>query len=199
MARELQNRVVDLIEEVTGTTLEREVAPTWLMRPGAAECGAVWPVIRAIYSDLTDGAVLPDVMPARERRSIDGVLTADDGASRIVEIDEAPHFTPPRARTFAHYPSATRTAFEQSAWAEGSSRGTRMRGGGFGRPTPPLFPEAGGRHLQRAFRDSLADLLPSEHGWLPTLRVGDFEVKEWLFDPDAEARMAQLLETKGIH
>jgi hypothetical protein len=41
------------------------------------------------------------------------------------------------------------------------------------RPCPPLFPDAGGRHLQRAFRDALADLVPLEHGWLPTLRIAD--------------------------
>lgn len=198
MARELQNRVLDLIEEVTRSDVRREVAPAWLMRPGVSECGSAWPLVCAIYRDLTGGAELPDVMPLRERRSIDAVHTNDSGVSRIIEVDEAQHFTPPRASTLVHYPSDVRTAFDRRVWTERSAGATKLRGGGFGRPTPPLFPEPGGRHLQRAFRDSLADLLPAQHGWSPTLRVADFEVKEWLHDPDAAARMERLLEAKGF-
>ena len=38
----------------------------------------------------------------------------------------------------------------------------------------------------------LADLLPPEHGWKPTLRIGDFEVLGWVYTRDAEARMREL-------
>ena len=75
---------------------------------------------------------------------------------------------------------------------------TKLRGGGFGRACPPLFPDVGGRHLQRAYRDALADLLPQLHGWAPTLRIGDFEVTSWIHSDDAEDRMADLLESKGL-
>lgn len=74
----------------------------------------------------------------------------------------------------------------------------KLRGGGFGRPCPPLFTELGGRHSQCAFRDALADLMPKLYGWAPTLRIGDFEVTAWLHDDDAESRMAVLLGAKGI-
>jgi hypothetical protein len=60
-------------------------------------------------------------------------------------------------------------------------------------PKPPLFPLEDGRHRQRAYRDALADLLPAVHGWLPTLRIADFEVAEWIYRPGARRRMEQLL------
>ncbi len=59
-----------------------------------------------------------------------------------------------------------------------------------------LFPEAGGRHLQRAFRDALADLVPPEHGWAPTLRIAYWEVEPWLEREDAATRMVDLLDRK---
>jgi hypothetical protein len=196
VARELQNRVLDLIDQALNTTMEREVCPSWLRRPGAAEAGALWTTLQAIYTDLT-GGVLPDEMPPRERRSIDAVLT-QSGVPRIVEIDEMQHFTPPRARTLALYPPGTKTAYDRTVWATRAAATTRLPGGGFARPKPPLFPEPGGRHLQRAFRDAIADLLPSVHGWAPTLRVGDFEVAGWLHADDAVGRMRSLLAGKRL-
>lgn len=197
MARELQNRVLDLVEHSLSTSLKREVSPEWLKRPGPVECGPLWSTVQAIYIDLTD-AILPDEMPPRERRSIDAVLTGPDGLPRIVEVDEVQHFTPPRAKTLALYPHDTRTAFDRQVWATHAAANTKMRGGGFGRPCPPLFPEPGGRHLQRAFRDALADLLPGVNSWAPTLRIADFEVLDWLRASDADVRMKALLYAKGV-
>jgi hypothetical protein len=39
----------------------------------------------------------------------------------------------------------------------------------------------------------VADLLPAVHGWLPTLRIADFEVKAWIHERSASARLADLL------
>lgn len=198
MARDLQNRVLDLVEDALGATLEREVAPDWLMRPGAEQCGAMWSTVESIYAGLTGGLALPEVMPPRERRSIDAVLTDPEGVARIIEVDESQHFTPPRAATLDRYPTGVVTAFDKGEWRRRAVAAPKLPGGGFARPCPPLFPKPGGRHLQRAFRDSLADLLPGEHGWAPTLRIGDFEVKDWLHAPDATTRMGGLLRSKGL-
>lgn len=196
MAKEVQNRVLDLIEEALGTQLIREVSPDWLNRPGSAECGTLWPTVQSIYTDLTE-ADLPDTMPPRESRSIDAVMTDGTGLQRIVEVDEAQHFSPMRARTLALYPDGTVTAFDRELWATRSAATTKLRGGGWGGPRPPLFPDLGGRHLQRAFRDALADLLPGAHGWGPTLRIGDFEVSGWLHQDGAIDQMKSLLAGKG--
>ncbi|WP_210504526.1 hypothetical protein [Nocardioides xinjiangensis] len=197
MARQLQNRVLDLVDDVLSTTVRREVAPDWLRRPGAVEWRQAWPTVQAIYRELT-GGTLPDTMPPRERRSIDAVLSSPDGVERIVEVDEVQHFTPPRAKAFALYPPGTALAFDRVVWTERAAATARLPGGGFARPCPPLLPAAGGRHLQRAFRDALADLLPLQHGWAPTLRIGDFEVRTWLADDDAPERMEALLAAKGV-
>jgi hypothetical protein len=198
MAHELQNRVLDLISIATGATLEREVAPDWLVRPGRTEIAAQWPTLSEIFMGLT-GSELPETMPQRERRRIDAVLVGNDGRRRIVEVDEVQHFTPPRAQTLSLYPVSMETAFDRSEWSRRSTAGAKLRGGGFGRACPPLFPEVGGRHLQRAFRDALADLLPLQFGWAPTLRIGDFETVGWLHRDDAANLMAELLTAKGVN
>ncbi|HXH78676.1 hypothetical protein [Nocardioides sp.] len=113
-------------------------------------------------------------------------------------MDEIQHFTVPRARTIALYPDHVETAFDQGLWAARAAANTKQRGGGFARPCPPLFPEPGGRHTQRAFRDALADLLPGLHGWAPTLRIADFDVLGWLNDSDAALRMKTLLADKDV-
>jgi hypothetical protein len=75
---------------------------------------------------------------------------------------------------------------------------TRLEGGGFAAPKPPLFPAVNGRHQQRAFRDALCDILPPEHGWLPTLRLGDFDVGRWIETPRASERMIRLVEERLV-
>lgn len=47
--------------------------------------------------------------------------------------------------------------------------------------------------IASAYRDALADLLPAVHGWLPTLRIADFEAKVWIYERGARASMADLL------
>lgn len=114
----------------------------------------------------------------------------------MIEFDEAQHFNPHRATTIDHYPAVLRVAFDTDVWRERSRQATRLRGGGWGKPKPPLFPDEGGRHLQRAFRDMLADVLPPLYGWELTVRIAHFEVEEWLREPDAAERMAALLRAK---
>lgn len=38
----------------------------------------------------------------------------------------------------------------------------------------------------------LADFSPPEHGWKPTLRIGDFEVLPWICTGKAGSRMREL-------
>lgn len=192
MALEVQRRSIELLSQIADGEVAPGPTPPWLLRPGREDCGSRWPLVREIYAALTGGD-LPDTMPPRERRSIDAVLTHSDGSRRLVEVDEKQHFTPARAIVLDHYPDDLTTAFDAEVWAARARGATRLPGGGFARPCPPLFPDAGGRHLQRAFRDGLADLLPSVHGWRPTLRIADFEVVDWFHAADATGRMAALL------
>lgn len=193
MQGKVEEAVMKLVIDILGGTPER--TPAWLMRPGPEECGARWRRISEIYRDLT-GNQLPGEMPARERRRLDCVLRGTDSSLRIIEFDESQHFNCFRAKTLRMYPRDLKVAFERNLWIEKSEEKTKLEGVGFGKPKHPLFPDKWGRHQQRAFRDALTDILPPEHGFLPTLRIGDFEVADWLETENRSAKMKELLNRK---
>lgn len=175
MAERPQTLVTRLLSEVVDAHVETESSPPWLTRPGRTECAGAWPAVCRVYAALT-GSALPETAPPRERRRLDVVLTYGNGLQQILEIDERQHFTAARGITLAHYPPDLQIGFPLAVWRSRCTElAGREPGGGFARPRPPLFPGAGGRHRQRAFRDALADLLPPEYGWLPTVRVSDTE------------------------
>ncbi len=187
-----QRNVLDLISRVTGGTIENET-PCWLMRPGKSECGRRWGLVSRIYHKMTDSD-LPDEMPPREWRRVDGILVIGRDR-RIVEFDESQHFNCYRGMTLSLYPKDLRLAFDREAWANRSQAEPRQKSGNWAKPRPPLFPNAGGRHRQRAFRDALADILPPEHGLQPTLRIADFEVP-WIGTVCSSKLMEDLLNQK---
>jgi hypothetical protein len=195
MPLEVQMRVLDVLEQSLRQRVYEGPTPDWLTRPGRAECGPEWSRVRRIYRRLTDGLELPDNMPMRERRQVDGVIGGRGRQWRIVEVDESQHFNPFRALTL----ELTRqipVAYPRRDWLEAARAGRMASGGGWAAPKPPLFPMAGGRHRQRAFRDALADVLPAVHGWAPTLRIADFEVEPWIWDRGASRRMRALIQER---
>jgi hypothetical protein len=106
------------------------------------------------------------------------VLIVRGSPPRILEVDEKQHFNAYRAATLRHHKDDVPLAFEADLWVARSIFKTRLEGGGFGRPVPPLFPGEGGRHHQCTFRDALTDIPAPYHGSAPTLRIADFEVKD---------------------
>src|SRR5439155_24449544 len=107
------------------------------------------------------------------------------------------HFNEFRASTLLLYPEQVPLGFPREVWLEASRHGRLIGPPGYWRPKPPLFPMDGGRHLQRAFRDALADLLPPLHGFAPTVRIADFEVIPWIWDErGATARLRRLMENR---
>lgn len=175
--RELEARVLELVELTTARSLTTGT-PAWLNQPGRRECGLAWKTITTIYARLTDGMVLPDEMPFRERRPVDGVLGGE--IQQTIEVDESQPFNTFRTLTLDSYHKGTSLGFPKGTWADAGRHRVATAGGGSARPKPPLFPMPGGRHRQRAFRDALADLLPSLHGFGPTIWIADFEVLPWM-------------------
>ncbi len=186
-------RIVDVLACECGDT------PQWLQRPGRAECGHRWALVRSIYTRLT-GLELPKTMPTRERRRVDCVIALAGQPPRLFEFDESQHFNRHRAATLRLYPADLVLSFPRETWLSISDASTKTLSltGGWGSARPPLFPEPGGRHVQRAFRDALADLLPSVHGWGSTLRIADFEIEPWIHGPDASRRMDELLRCRLV-
>jgi hypothetical protein len=156
----------------------------------------MWRTMRLIYRRLTGGLELPDVMPMRESRAIDAIVGGRGAPLRVIEVDEGQHFNEFRLLTLRLYPKNALLAFPVHTWMSECRRRKAIGGGGWSKPKPPLFPMAGGRHRQRAFRDALADLLPPLYGYGPTLRIAEFEVDEWMYDRNAVARMRALLDER---
>ena len=176
MPRDAEKSAHAVLAAICGPSLD---TPDWLKRPAPAACGERWPLVQTIYRRLT-GAVEPlaMVMAPREHRRADGVFRCR-GRCFVFELDETQHFNEHRAATLRAYPVGVPLAFDRKAWLARCAGKQRLERGGWGRPCPPLFPGEGGRHQQQAFRDALADLLPPLHGWLPTLRLMDTDVKAW--------------------
>lgn len=92
-----------------------------------------------MYRELT-GLDLPDVMPSRERRSLDAVIEHRDGTRRVIEVDEAQHFNRHRALTLEHYPQGTRLAFDRALWRERSLACTKVARRWMGEGQAPTLP-----------------------------------------------------------
>ncbi|MEY9963356.1 hypothetical protein ABIA33_001389 [Streptacidiphilus sp. MAP12-16] len=158
----------------------------------------MWETVSAIYGSLT-GLVLPEHAPVREWRSLDVVLTYADGQQQILEVGEQQHFTGARALTLEYYQATLKLGFDATQWQARSHARTGLEpGGGFAKPKPPLFPGDGGRHRQRAYRDALADLLPAEHGWLPTVRISDTQATAITTATDPALSLRTLLGERGV-
>jgi|SRR5579859_608690 len=195
MPCEFQGAVLKMIHQAIGGSCGP--TPEWLKRPGRVECGKRWNLISAIYQELTDSD-LPETTPPHEWRRVDCVLTVANSSPRIIEIDEIQHFNAFRASTLRRYSGKIQLAFDPKVWIKESEKKVRLEGGGFAAPKPPLFPNPGGRHLQRAFRDALCDILPPDHNFLPTLRIAKFEVADWLSGDHACDKMKELLRSKNV-
>ena len=189
MPREIEKAAHAILTDICGPEVG---TPAWLKRPGLLECRSLWPLIQETYRAIS-GRQLPDTMPPRERRTVDGVFHLRSGQPFIFELDEKQHFNGFRATTLHMYPDTMRLGFSKKRWIERCLQKKKLEGGGFAKPKPPLFPGENGRHRQRAFRDALTDLLPQEHGFAPTLRLADTEIRDWIFNPDAARRMTDLI------
>lgn len=197
VARELQDRVLDVLELAIGRRVYPGPTPDWLLRPAQAECGTRWALVRRIYRAVSGGMSLSPEMPPRETRAIDGLIGGRGHPWQLVEVDESQHFNFFRSQTLDMYPGDVPLGFPPSEWIAAGRDRIPSAGGGWGAPRPPLFPMAGGRHRQRAFRDTLADLVPELHGFGPTIRIADFEVEPWIWDSrGAAAQLRRLIEDR---
>jgi len=81
----------------------------------------------------------------------------------IIEVDERQHYTKPRAMALRNYPPTVALGFDKTRWIKDCERIAATD------PSPPH------RDEQRAYYDSLRDLLAGEHG-VRLIRVADAEL-----------------------
>lgn len=112
---------------------------------------------------------------ARLSRNRGGNPSAPDlvhaGTGILVEIDELPHFTGRRARTFGSYPVDTPLAFDLDDYRALIERHHVAAEAILAREDAKEFPFPGGRQAQRAYGDALRDLLAPVFTGHPVIRV----------------------------
>lgn len=99
----------------------------------------------------------------------------------VIEFDEKQHFTPLRAESLRAYPTGTTVGFSKERWTDLCDE---IRAG----DNSPIY-----RDEQRAFYDSVRDILLPELGYAPVLRVFENDV-HWEALPISSPEAAQLVE-----
>lgn len=95
----------------------------------------------------------------------------------IFEFDEFQHFSSARLSSLELYPKELVTGFPITSWIEYCNvykvKADKYRSN----KKTKDFNFIGGRTAQRAYLDCFRDLLPSNNGLAPTLRIANFEVQ----------------------
>jgi len=89
----------------------------------------------------------------------------------IVEVDEVQHFTSARERSPGLYPTDAELAFKTSDYLELITTWRSKADRAFAHKTSSDFPSPGGRQAQRAYNDSLRDLLAPTFTGHPVVRL----------------------------
>jgi hypothetical protein len=96
----------------------------------------------------------------------------------IFEFDEYQHFSSARLQAIDLYPKNLRTNFLFTTWEKFCGLNKEKADKYRQNKKTKDFNFVGSRTAQRAYLDCFRDLLPSNHGLNPTLRIADFEVKD---------------------
>lgn len=99
-----------------------------------------------------------------------------------IEFDERQHFTPLRAVALRAYPDGVSLGFDKTRWIQLSEQ---FRAG----DNSPIY-----RDEQRAFYDSIRDILGPRIGLKPIVRVFEDDV-QWEVNHDASAKARSILES----
>lgn len=89
----------------------------------------------------------------------------------IIEVDEVQHSTTARERSLRLYPGDAVTAFDLDRYLDLVSTWRAKGDAAFAHKTAKDFPAPGGRQAQRAYNDSLRDLLAPTFTGHPVIRV----------------------------
>jgi hypothetical protein len=171
---ELQNLVVTLIGQALNADVKHEVAFEWLRNTHTVgDCGRHFATIDRIFSGLKGN---PSAAATKRSGPIlcDAYFAGD--LNFILEFDEFQHFSSARLKTLDSYPRSVLIGFDiayyQLLCKQHSAKADYYRRA----KTTKDFNFIGGRTAQRAYFDTMKDLLPELHGKRPTVRVSEFEL-----------------------
>lgn len=104
----------------------------------------------------------------------------------LVEFDESQHFTLPRKLALAAYPERPPLGFSRERWVTLCERHAA-------RDNDPPF-----RDEQRAWYDTLRDLVPPLHGMRPTVRLHAGDLVWCSLDPDSDGDQRRFAAAAGL-
>ena len=154
---ECKIRVHEILEHIYGKCIRNHRFP-WSTRLSSYTGTPVFPILKKVASTLERyrGFKLEDFVKTENLAPCD-FWVPDPGF--IVEFDESQHFTKPRKLSLSRYPDCQSLGFSRSRWTALCKRHDAKDN------DPPY------RDEQRAWYDTLRDIVPSLEESLPTLRL----------------------------
>ena len=153
--RECKIRVRALLTELYGPC-EVDHAFPWPSRPEAYGGSSAGQILQAAFKNLSRLRGYHDFIKAPQMPPCDFYLPK---VPLIVEFDESQHFSQARRVTLVHYCSQVPVGFSVTQWISLCDSIAAVD------DDPP------DRDERRAWYDTLRDILPSVHGFKPTVRI----------------------------
>ncbi len=191
---DLQKIVTNVVSTVLGETAETSKTFDWLINKHLPEnFREHFPTIEDIFN-LLNGDINANQNKRIVRLPCDAYF---DKHKFIFEFDEYQHFTAARLATFELYPKNLRTNYPVAKWQE-LCEVNHFRGDAYRQnKVTPDFNFEGGRTAQRAYFDCFRDLLPTQNGLNPTLRISSFDIEKVLIKgADICKEIEKILDTR---
>lgn len=169
--RECKTRVYQFLERIFGACL-REHRFGWPTRPSDYSGTSLYLTLQGVLSSLESLRGFNDFIRSGTVSPCDFFMPEP---GFIVEFDESQHFTVPRRQALSLYPSELPTGFSVERWISLCDNHQAKDN------DPPY------RDEQRAWYDTLHDLLPPFHGLGPTVRIYSRDLDWCSLNPDLEA------------
>jgi len=169
-----QQRVYELLHAIYGACSANKQFP-WPARPEDYANAAIGNILEQIRIALGDLRGHRDFIRSAQMPPCDYFIS---DPPFIVEFDENQHFSQPRLTTLSNYAENSPIGFSKSRWQE------------LCRQLDARDDQPFDRDERRAWYDTLRDLLPTMHGFKPTVRLYAKEV-EWCAFTVTEAGIEQ--------
>ena len=170
-------RVHELLERIYGTCLQNHKF-VWPTHFSLYEGTAIYPTLRKVVKALEAyrGFSFEDFVRTKTVRPCDFWVP---NPGFIVEFDESQHFTSPRKLVLSAYPDDHPAGFSIDRWIALCKKHNA-------RDNDPPY-----RDEQRAWYDTLRDIIPSLEGLQPTVRIYASDFAWCSLDPDSSNDLRQ--------